>query len=206
MNYLRDNYPIHYERMKGFASEYNSTLNNHNFDFSIFGRPIGETACSAVYYPPSQTRENLAILSRNLDFVISNDKNTPFRDIYFMELHPDEGYSSFSILTMEVFGQGLEGINSQGLTVVHLADGETAEKYPNGGRGEPGVGFNEFLIIQYILDTCANIQEAKEALLKSKHYYHSIPVHLIISDSSGKSFIWEFDEFRNKEYIIDGNN
>lgn len=206
VDYLRNNYPIHYERMKGYASEYNSTLNNHSFDFSTFGKPLGETACSAVYYPPSATQEKEGILSRNLDFVVSDKPNAPFKDVCLMELHPDEGYSSFTILTMEVFGQGLEGINSQGLTVVHLADGETAEKYPDGGRGELGVGFNEFLIIQYLLDTCSNIDEAKEALLKAKHYFHSIPVHLIITDSSGDSFIWEFDEFRNREYIIDGSN
>lgn len=206
VNYLRDNYNIHYERMKGFASEYNSTLYNNELDFSIFGNPLGETACSAVYYPPITTKENIGILSRNLDFVVSDEKDAPFKNVYLMELHPDVGYSSFAILTMEVFGQSLEGINSEGLTVVHLADGESAEKYPENGRGRPGVGFNEFLIIQYLLDTCANIQEAKEALLKAKHYYHCIPVHLIISDSSGESFIWEFEEMRNKEYVIDGSD
>lgn len=205
-SYMQTTYPIHYERMKGYSKAFNLNIDNTQYDFSIFGAPLGETACSAVYYPPETTKSKLGTLSRNLDFIVSDNEKAPFKKVYILELQPDSGYSSISILTMEIFGQSLEGINSEGLTVVHLADGESAEAYPDNGRGEPGVGFNEFLIVQYLLDNCANLKEAKEALLMAKHYYYAIPVHLIITDSSGESFIWEFSEMRNRDYIIPGGN
>lgn len=203
--YMRREYPIHFDRMRGYSSAFNLNIDNYDYDFSIFGTPIGGKTCSAVYYPPADTTIGKGVISRNLDFCLYDDPDSPFKKIYILELHPEIGYSSVSCLCMETFGQSLEGINSEGLSVVHLADGETAELFPDGCRGHSGIGFNEFLPIQLLLDTCADVKEAKEALLRNRHYYFNVPVHFLIADRHGESFIWEFSSTRNREFIINGS-
>jgi len=209
--YLQTHYPIHWERMKGFAQAYGQTLEDSTCDFSTFGIPLGDMACSAVYYPPRTTAHQHGMLSRNLDFDIplefsqdSKGKCTPFSKTYIMEMHPDVGYASLTLFCYEVFGQALEGINSEGLTVVHLADATTRAAFPQAATGQLAVGFNEFLPIQLLLDTCATAQEAQEALLLNKHYYRSVPVHLLIADRAGNSFVWEYGSVHNTEHIIWG--
>lgn len=205
LEYISNIYPEFSERINGFSKVFNKTTTN--IDCSYFGFALGETLCSAVYYPPCCTNDNKGVLSRNLDFSVNflNEK-APFKKVYIQELHPENCYSSLSVVCYEVFGQALEGINSEGLSVVHLADGESAKKYPEYGSKEAKVGFNEFLPIQYLLDNCATIDEAKKALLTMKHYYHAVPVHLLITDISGESFIWERTPWGNTEIIIDNKS
>ena len=112
-------------------------------------------------------------------------------------------FSAQTLLSFEVFGLALDGINSESLSVVHLhADNNYIEDYkPN---KEYGVGINEMLVVQLLLDNCKNVDEAKEFLLCNKHFYMLIPTHLLISDKHGKSFVWEHTLDHNKEIIIDG--
>ena len=209
--YIETHYPIHWERMKGFAQAYGQSLDDTVCDFSTFGSPLGNTACSAVYYPPQTTVLHHGMLSRNLDFDIPlaapqsiRERRTPFAKTYIMELRPDVGYASLTLFCFEVFGQALEGINSEGLAVVHLADATTATAFPHAGTGQLAVGLNEFLPIQLLLDTCSTAREAQEALLLNKHYYRCVPVHLLVADRAGNSFVWETGSIHNSEHIIDG--
>lgn len=209
--YLRRNYPIHLERMRGFAKAYGELLTDDIYDFSCFGNPLDVYGCSAVYYPPEVTENHHGIVCRNLDFFVDVSGEYPlssvqnaFKRPYFMELHPDNGFSSLVFMTYEIFGLALEGINSEGLAVIHLADGETE----NSGFYEPtntlNVGMNEFLPIQLLLDTCANTEDAKRELCLNKHYYRNVPVHLLVVDRFGNSFVWEYSSIRNKSHIIEG--
>jgi hypothetical protein len=66
---------------------------------------------------------------------------------------------------------------------------------------QPGLG--ELQTLRMLLDTCANVEQAKEALLTTKQYYAYLPVHYLIADRFGKSFVWEYSENHNKEYIIE---
>ncbi len=205
-SYMQKNYPSYNQRITGYSSVFNENEKSAKYDCSYFGSPLGDTLCSAIYYPPQITENNKGTISRNLDFAMDDSsKNSPFKNIYIQELHPENCYASVSIVCFEVFGQALEGINSEGLCVVHLADGESSREYNQYCSGKRMVGFNEFLPIQYLLDNCATLEEAAEALLKMKHYYHSVPVHLLISDSSGNSFVWERTPWGNNEVIIKNN-
>jgi hypothetical protein len=65
------------------------------------------------------------------------------------------------------------------------------------------VGLNEIQTLRMLLDTCATVEEAKEALQATKQYYAYVPVHYLIADRNGKSFIWEYSEAHNKERIIE---
>lgn len=54
-----------------------------------------------------------------------------------------------------------------------------------------------------LLDTCANVEQAKEALLLSKQYYRFVPSHFLIADQDGKAFVWEYSHAHNREYIVE---
>ena len=91
------------------------------------------------------------------------------------------------------------------LAVTHLyADSINIEKY--NPSMEFGIGINEMLVVQMLLDNCKNVEEAKKILLSNKHFYMMLPTHLLIADRFGNSFVWEYSVQHNKEYIIDGNS
>jgi predicted choloylglycine hydrolase len=125
--------------------------------------------------------------------------------MYVVELYPDKGFSSLVNLSFELYGLSLDGINSEGLTVTHLyADSVNSDLYQL-TRGY-GVGINEMLVVQLLLDKCKTVDEAKDVLLSNKHFYLLLPTHLLIADRFGKSFVWEYSPQHNCEYIIDGGD
>ena len=193
--YLKANYPEHYARMLGFAKAYGQRLDDREFDFSFFGTVPGGTCCSAVYYPPALTATGHGRLSRNLDFSIPrniDEPSFPFKHTYLVELHPDTAYSSISLFCFEVFGLALEGINSEGLTIVHLADNDTSFHHGNLASKVTATGFNEFLPIQFLLDTCATARQAREALQRMDHHHVAFATHLLVADREGNSFVFEY--------------
>jgi hypothetical protein len=121
---------------------------------------------------------------------------------YIIELHPDKGYASLAICAFDLLGGVLDGINSHGLTVAILADDETIQT--QGLEGTQGIGMHELASMRYLLDNCRNVPEAKEALLRLKHFYSFIPCHYIVGDSSGRSCVFEFHPQRNHVGIVDG--
>src|SRR5262249_16371372 len=54
-----------------------------------------------------------------------------------------------------------------------------------------------------LLDTCASVAEAKECLLTTKQVYEFVPVHYLIADRHGNSFVWEYSQSHNREYIVE---
>ena len=207
--YLKQCYPEHYARMLGFAKAYGSSLSDYNYDFSLFGEVPNGTACSAVYYPPSTTITGHGYISRNLDFTIPRNIKSPFfpfKHTYLVEAYPEAGYPSIYLFCFEVFGLALEGINSKGLAVIHLADVDTKIDHQNQSTNQTQKGFNEFLPIQYLLDTCSTANEAAEKLKQLEHYHVAIPVHLLIADKEGNSFVFEYTSDGLQKIYIQGNS
>ncbi len=89
-----------------------------------------------------------------------------------------------------------------GLAVALLADNESPDPEPTGG---PQVGLAEQQIVRYLLDTCATVDEAKDALLLAKQYYFFVPCHFVVADRSGRSFVWEHSATHNREAIVEGD-
>ena len=214
--YLRKNFRSHFDRMAGFANAFGEDILQTDFDFSCFGTTASAPMCSAVYYPPSYTETCTGILSRNADLPLvsfpqltdSNSSKNSLKileESYILELHPDRGYSSLVMFCFELYGLALDGINSEGLVITHLhADGPNEKAY-NSSTG-PGVGINEMLVVQLLLDNCKTVDEAKEVLLCNKHFRMILPTHLVVADRFGKSFIWEYPIEHNQDYFIDGNS
>jgi Penicillin V acylase and related amidases len=206
--YMKNNYPIFRERMGGIAAAYGCGLNEGR-DFSLLGKAGLPPGCSAVYYPPHCTAAGHGIVNRNLDFPLlpaAVAVPAPLARPYIMEIYPDKGYPSLTIFSFELLGEALEGINSAGLAVIHLADSESAASHRMEPAGDMAVGINELKAVQLLLDTCGTVDDAKQALLANKHVYLFQPIHLLIADCGGNSFVWEYSHAHNKEYIIDGND
>jgi hypothetical protein len=209
--YLRKNYPILLDRMAGVASAFGKRVDEDAWDFSglpyLVGPPGG---CSVVYYPPGVTADGHGVVSRNYEYSTGTLFNTwPRRGElaasarpYLIELHPERGYASLALCAYDLLSGVLDGINSEGLTVTMLADDEMESKYPLDPAYEGGVGLGVMQVLRMLLDTCATVEEAKEALLLTKQYYEFIPVHYLIADRRGKAFVWEYSQAHNREYVV----
>jgi hypothetical protein len=210
--YIKEHFPILFERMRGAASAFGKGIDDDSWNFGglwyLASIPPG---CSVMYIPPGRSSTNSGIVSRNYDFITGTLRGqSPKRGElaatarpYLIEMHPNRGYASLAICSYDLLSGVLDGINSEGLTVALLADDELMEKFPMEPAGGSGVGLGVLQVLRLLLDTCANVDEAKEALLLTKHYYEMVPVHYLIADRHGKAFVWEFSQTRNREHIIE---
>ena len=208
--YIEKNYPFLFERMHGVAKAFGKRLDDDSCDFSALSYGLFSPGCSVVHFPPAVTADGTSIVSRDYDFTtgtIKGKRPGPGEQPctsrpYVVEMYPDHGYASLAVYSYDLLSGVLDGINSEGLTVALLADDELSEKFPM----EPamdGVGLGVVQVLRLLLDTCATTEEAKEALLLTKQYYEFGQVHYLVADRNGKSFIWEYSQAHNREYIVD---
>lgn len=209
-------YPAFAQRTAGIAEHFGVAPDDDGFDGAWLATYDGTPGCSTAFYPASGTKEGHGLLSRNFDFpdftfsqLFGGDPFAPARpgeralaaDPWLVELHPDDGYASLVIGIMDVMG-GMDGVNEAGLAVALMADNESAGQEPS---GLPQVGLSEQQIVRYLLDTCATVDEAKEALLLAKQYYRYVPCHYLVADRSGRAFVWEHSPGHNQEHIVDND-
>lgn len=209
--YMQQNYPVLFERMKGLADGYGIAIGNNDYDCSTLSQfPRARPGCSVVFYPGTETVSTHSILSRNYDFTTGTfqGKRPQEHEMavmsrpYIFELYPDQGYASLSICAFDLLGGVLDGINSEGLAVAILGDDETIASH--GLEPSRGIGMHELMSMRYVLDTCKDVEGAKRALLSANHYYSFIPCHYILADRTGRSFVFEFSSNRNSVHCIDG--
>lgn len=227
--YFQRNYPIHWERVRGVAVAFGLDPEDDRYDFTglphLTELPVPPVGCSAIYYPPATTASGHGYLSRNFDFfvgsmadvmqvplspVVKEQLSPVMSEPYLMEWYPEDGgYASLAIHAFDTLAGTLDGINSAGLVVSILADNEAFNEL--GPKLEPHpwpmqvIGLHELAVMRLLLDTCATVSEAKEALLTIKQHYRFIPCHYIVADRSGQSFIYENSTGRNVQHVIAGN-
>jgi hypothetical protein len=204
------NHPVLAERILGVGDALGVDPACDSWDLAMLGTYEVPAGCSSVLYPGPTTKHGHTLLARNFDFPtatlgqIQGGASLPGErplaaDPWLVELHPDEGYASLVVGIMDVMG-GMDGINSAGLTVTLLADDESPNQEPSGA---PQVGLSEQQIVRYLLDTCATVDEAKQALLMAKQYYLFVPCHFLVADARGCSFVWEYSPGHNIEHIVE---
>jgi hypothetical protein len=210
--YLRKNYPILLERMRGAAASFGIRFDDMSFDLSgLWYLTEVSAACSVVHLPPSLMVDGRSVISRNYEFptgtilgTLAKPGQVPVNARpYVIEMHPDRGHASLALCAFDLLSGVLDGFNSEGLTVAVLGDEEQAEKAGIDRPEQDCVGLNELQVLRLLLDTCATVEEAKEALLSTKQYYQFQPVHYLVADSHGKACVWEYAHGRNQEFIIE---
>jgi hypothetical protein len=211
MQWFERNAPILSERILGAGDAFGVDASRADADvawLSTYGVPAG---CSVVFYPGAGTKDGHGILSRNFDFPNLSytqlfgmpslpDERPMAADPWLVELHPDDGYASLTLAIMDVMG-AMDGVNEAGLAVALLADNESPNQEPS---VVPQVGLSEQQIVRHLLDTCATVDEAKQALLMAKQYYFFVPCHFVVSDRNGDAFVWEYSPGHNVERIVEG--
>ncbi|MBL8543428.1 MAG: linear amide C-N hydrolase [Hyphomonadaceae bacterium] len=224
--FLARNWPSLFARMHGVAAAFGATLDDDTRDFSFLAYDVGVPGCSCIAYPPQATADGHAILSRNFDYTLGGHTDMPLGGgslnkladdggpierrpycarPFLLELHPDDGYPTLGMCAFDLLGQLTDGVNSEGLCVALLNDNETAASALIEPFGRPGVGLSEGHIPRFLLETCADVDEAKEALLAAKQYYVAAPCHYLIADRHGRSFVWEYSPNRNRHFIIESS-
>ena len=225
--YFEKNYPIHYQRMCGITEAFDADIENTDYDFSSlsynFNLPT-QIGCSSIFVPPILSENKEAILSRNYDFpltTLADLLNIPLSDEqkeivkpmmsepYIIELQPEDGgYHSLSLTSFDLLGGVLDGINSKGLAICVNGDEiATGQHFKEGLQfGKEGLGLNELQSMRLILDSCANVNEAKEMLKKHQHYFSFLPCHYLITDRQGKSLIFEYDYQKQIPFFIEEND
>ena len=210
--YIEMNYPILHDRMRGVASAFGKRLDDDGWNFSgldyLLGPPPG---CSVVHYPPGVTADGKGVVSRNYDYGTGTALDEwpepgewpASSRPYLVEMHPDRGYASMALYSFDLLSGVMDGINSAGLTVTLQADDELEPDYPSDPTEDSSVGLDECQILRLLLDTCASVEEAKEALLFTKQYHMFLPSHYLIADRHGESFVWEYSHAHNREHIVE---
>ena len=210
--YIEKNYPILLDRMRGVAGVLGKKLDDDGFNLAGLWYPMDFGAgCSVVHYPPKVTATGAGIVSRNYDFTTGTLRGAYPRKgelastarPYVIEMYPDRGYPSLAMYSYDLLSGVLDGINSEGLTVALLADDETVAKYSMEPAEHDAPGLGELQTLRLLLDTCATAEEAKEALMMTKQRYTFVPVHYLVADRHGKSFVWEYSQAHNREYIVE---
>jgi penicillin V acylase-like amidase (Ntn superfamily) len=207
--FLEQNYPILLDRMRGVAAAYGKSIDDDEWDFAGLNFTELQAGCSIVQLPPSSMANGKSVVSRDYDFTTGSlswkalppGRLHPTARPYLLELHPDRGYASIAMVSYDLLSGVLDGINSEGLTVTLAMDMDVFEVME--ATRDPAVGLGELQTLRLLLDTCANVDEAKQALMMAKQYYQYVPVHYLIADRSGNAFIWEYSKQHNKEYIIE---
>ncbi|MCX7172732.1 MAG: C45 family autoproteolytic acyltransferase/hydrolase [Proteobacteria bacterium] len=222
--FMKKNWPEHYARMRGAAAAFQCDPDDDRLDFSFLSYDSGIPGCSCVYYPGPRTADGHSVLSRNFDYTLGGAADLPWADGVFksevgkfggdenrpyvgrpflLETYPDEGYAVLGMCAFDLLGMLTDGINSEGLAVALLNDGETINSPLCEPFGSNGVGISEGCVPRFVLETCANADEALLTLLTTKQYYASGPCHYLIGDRHGRGFVWEYSSIRNRHHIIE---
>lgn len=197
-------WPQHLARMRGAADFLGIDLQaDEVYLDGLTGIPNG-SACSASYYPPNAMVEGRAALGRNYDFFTTSetglytlmagqqpageDEPPMASRPHVLTSVPDDGPAT-TLITMSELDCCMEGVNEHGLAVAMLmSDAENVTDAPN---PSPQVGLSTSQVPRFLLDSCATVADAHEALLCAKQYDEGVPVHYLIGDRFGDALVWE---------------
>lgn len=202
--YMKKNYPILLERMKGVAKSYGLSPTDNTCVTSglYYDISIAPPGCSALFFPAGSTTNGHNLLGHNVDFHtatlremmglerIEGDHNLYSRD-FVLELYPDKGYPSIVVGALDLLNGFQGGMNSEGLIVALLEDDLGTPSTDVNPLGDDVGGLNMLQLDRLILETCATVEEAKVVILNNKLVAGFLPGHLQICDRSGKAFIFD---------------
>ncbi len=204
-------WPAHYDRMRGAADVHGVDVDDDSVELGLLPWLGSPPACSVAWLPPAVTSTGHPTLSRNYDFptgtlteILGGEAQPGELPMtsrpYVIETRPTNGGQACLFLcAYELLGGCIDGVNAEGLVVALLADDESGAGDPTLA---PAVGLNEIQVLRFVLETCADTAEAREALLSMKQHYMFLPCHFLVADAAGDSFVWE--RTANREHLVEG--
>jgi len=192
--------PFH-QRMTGVADAFGLSMEDPTHDLSGLWFDVELPGCSAGFVPNLRTEDGHSYVLRNMDLgadLTEEVEHPPASRILAMAMTPEAGYASLSAVVFDLMG-AMDGVNEKGLVVVCNSHGdyrlsgsfrpEPAYAYDPVRQPEPGL--NELQVVRFLLDMCADTDEAKEALLSLRTYYTFTPSLYLVADARGRSFVFE---------------
>lgn len=152
-------YPKQAERLRGMAEGTQTSQTTILFLMSIELMPaLGESdyrleACTSIGISPKRTATNETIVAKNFDYPA---EYAPYQ--LTCHTNPDEGYATLGCTMAPLLGM-LDGMNEYGLTVTYnfpVSKDVTNNFVPLS------------VVLQEMLESCRNVDEAVSFLLKSK--------------------------------------
>ena len=164
-------------------------------DASSLWFDVGQFACTAALVPRQSCSDGHLRVLRNMDLTVDLSRRTPHPPssrVLALELRPDATYSSLAMVVFDLMG-AMDGINERGLVVVCNShrDCNLGTSYTCDPVRHPEPGLDELQVVRYLLDMCANVPEAKEAMLSLRTYYSFTPCLYMIADAAGRSTVVE---------------
>jgi len=218
--YIRTHYPILWERMQGVAVSYGIQPGDETVDTSGLGYGFGPAGCSIIFFPGNTTTSGHAIYTRNMDYFTATASEifgtgpTSTGDKmcsknYVLELYPDHGHPSIVIGSFDLLNGPMDGMNENGLTVSMLVDNDAA---PITVMDISQVsGLSSMQLMRAVLDDAADVDEAKGIILNNNVSMLAVPLHVLVADRSGRSFVaelsasdlkWHFTDNAGKPQIL----
>jgi hypothetical protein len=213
--FYKSKYPTHHARAAGAANFFGAPADGPADTLALWFNIDVAPACSVVYYPPDYTAAGHAMLSRNYDFTTgmysdligaapAEGTRPMTADPYIIEMYSDEGHASLYVCAYDLLGGCIDGVNSQGLTVALLANNDPFGTTPPQPSRMPRPGLAEIELTRFLLDRCATVDEAGEALKTIPVYYSLMPCHYIVGDASGRSIVWEYTNDLQQRHLVEG--
>ncbi|MEQ4719702.1 C45 family peptidase [Nonomuraea sp. B19D2] len=192
-------WPQHHARLDGAAAALGLDPDQDELALDGLGFVPEGSGCSALWVPPSAATDGHGRVGRNYDFFPTTTSEimggAPRPDElpmasrpYVITTVPDEGLSS-TVITMSDLDGCMDGINSAGLAVTLLVADFANATPPESVLPQVGVGSVQ--LPRFLVDTCENVEQAKQALLGAKQYDHGTPLHYLVADANGQAFVWE---------------
>ena len=204
------------ERAKGVADRWGLQPDDDTREVGTLPLGFARGSCSVVNLPPARNPTGAALFTRNFDFPVwtmneflgasPGPDDEPFCGRpYLLETYPNDGHATLTITAFDLLAAAVDGINDAGLVAALNSDDASTTGGPAGGGTDPtygpAVGLSEVEFCRFVLERCADVNEALEAVRVARHYYSFHPQHFTVADSSGRSFVYEFSPGRNTEHV-----
>lgn len=199
--YMKKNYPVMLERMKGVARSYGVNPGETDLDTSGLYYWLTSPECSAMFFPAGAAASGHNFYVANRDYylasmseIMDKPRKPGEKDfsayVFVVELYPDKGYSSLGVGIIDLMSINIDAVNSAGLAVAVLADDTFGVDHTSHDFSRLS-GLYIYQAVRMIVDTCATVEEAKIAILANEVTMMLLPAHFMVMDSSGRSFIYE---------------
>lgn len=192
--------PFH-QRLIGVADAFGLPMDDATHDLTSLPFDVRRPSCSAGYVPGQWMENRHSHVLRNMDLgadLTGDVEHPPGSRIFAIRMTPDQGYASLSSVVFDLMG-AMDGINEKGLVVICNSHGDyrltggfqPVPPYAYDPVRHPEPGLSELQVVRFLLDMCADANEAKAALLSLRTYYMSTPALYLIADACGRSFVFE---------------
>jgi len=206
LEYMRRNNHILLEWMKGIAHSYGVSLSDTLFDTSYIPSFYTVPQCSSLLIPAAYSANGHTFYSASRDYYtatfseVVEKKPVPGEKKMFSEaavivIYPDKGYPCL-LVSVGDLTFGVDIVNSEGLSVSAFEDDTYGiTRTPKDLSRATGLSMSQAMVL--IANTCATLDEARQVLLINKISMPPMPMHMQVSDKTGRAFIYEMspDDF-----------